>query len=46
MRLNTHLTNSEREIIQKMVYAQEKFSLRKIARMIGRLTFTVLRELN
>ncbi|MCX8123350.1 MAG: helix-turn-helix domain-containing protein [Spirochaetes bacterium] len=36
---------NEREVIQKMLYAHENFSLREIARKIGPSPSTVLREL-
>lgn len=45
MRLYTHITHYEREVIQKMLYAPENFSIREIARRIGRSPSTVVREL-
>lgn len=45
MRQFTHLQHYEREVIQKMMYSKEKYSLREIARKLGRSPSTILREI-
>lgn len=45
MRQFTHLDDIEREVIQKMVYSQKKYSLREIARRLGRSPSTISREI-
>jgi len=45
MRQFKHIQDSEREVIQKMLYSQKKYSLEDIASILDRAPSTISREI-